>query len=316
MNLIELIRQGKVNGHFETYRKLNIPNLVYYVTQRATGKESLFLEKCDYIHMLDLLQEISQRYALKVFAFCFMPNNLHLLIRPDTDNLDRAMQGLFSRYASTFNEKYERKGHLFGAPYRQAVCFENTHILASSLYIHLSPVHARLSGTPQAYPWSSCRLYWNGNDSKSFLDPDFILGLLPEDNDGERRKTYQELLTKGKKLEAGHILEQKDTIDRFRSDLAAIFPSLFRQMDSAYHISQSLGIDLLSIEDLENQIEEIRMGYFTNGRSTRMTKRQLVEQLMVRGHKRSQIAERLGISRKTVYNLLKTEFDVEEDLEM
>ena len=73
--------------------------------------------------------------------------------------------------------------------------------------------------------------------------------------------------------------------------------------------AESLGIDLLSIKDLEEQIAEIRMGYFTNSLSTRMTKKRLVAQPIVRGYRRSDIAKRLGVSRKTVYNLLAADFN-------
>ena len=46
---------------------------------------------------------------------------------------------------------YERKGHLFGGPYRQAVCLDDSYLLAVSLYIHLNPVKAaHASATPTA----------------------------------------------------------------------------------------------------------------------------------------------------------------------
>jgi len=39
------------------------------------------------------------------------------------------MRDLFSRYAMMFNRKYERKGHLFAGPYRQAVCLDDGYLL-------------------------------------------------------------------------------------------------------------------------------------------------------------------------------------------
>jgi transposase len=43
-----------------------------------------------------------------------------------------------------------------------------------------------------------------------------------------------------------------------------------------------------------------------NKPESRKAKRYLIEQLIARGYKRGEIAERLGISRKTVYNMLKS----------
>jgi len=39
---------------------------------------------------------------------------------------------------------------------------------------------------------------------------------------------------------------------------------------------------------------------------SRKAKKYLIEQLVARGYKRDEIAERLGVSRKTIYNILKT----------
>ena len=102
--------------------------------------------------MLGLLKEISGKHALTVLSFCLMPNHVHLLLKTGEKNLDQAMRDLFSRYATWFNRKYERKGHLFGGPYRQAVCLDDAYLLAVSIYIHLNPVtyipHISMCGLP------------------------------------------------------------------------------------------------------------------------------------------------------------------------
>ncbi len=76
-----------------------------------------------------------------LFASC---QTTHLLLSPEEDNLYDAMRDLFSRYAMKFNRKYERKGHLFGGPYRQAVCLDDSYLLAASVYIHPNPVKATI----------------------------------------------------------------------------------------------------------------------------------------------------------------------------
>ncbi len=48
------------------------------------------------------------------------------------------MRYLFKRYAQWFNVKYERKGHVFCGAYRAALCCDDGHLLAVSVYIHLS----------------------------------------------------------------------------------------------------------------------------------------------------------------------------------
>jgi putative transposase len=304
MDPLELIRQGKIKRYFRATRKLNIPNMVSHITQRAAGKEPLFLENGDYLFMLWLLKEIANNYTLRIYAFCLMQNHIHILLSPEEENLYDAMRDLFSRYAMKFNRKYERKGHLFGGPYRQAVCLDDSYLLAASLYIHMNPVRAGLVLDPQGYRWSSCRLYYESNAPKSFVDPDFILRLLSE-NKNEKKVKYRLLLKQSSDLKTAHVLEQEDAIERFQSKLASMFPTIFKTVDKKRRLARFLGIDMPAMEELEKQIEIVGKEHNSRSPESKKAKKYLIEQLISRGYKRSEIAERLGVSRKTVYNILK-----------
>jgi putative transposase len=305
MDPLELIRHGKIKRYFRATRKLNTPNMVSHITQRAAGKEPLFLEDGDYLFMLGILKEIAKKHGLRIYAFCLMKNHIHLLLSPEEQNLYDAMRDLFSRYAVKFNRKYERKGHLFAGPYRQAVCLDESYLLAASIYIHMNPVRAGLVIEPQGYRWSSCRLYYEINAPKSFVDPDFILRLLSDSEiENKNKEKYRLLLKQGSDLETAHILEQEDAIERFQSKLISMFPSIFKMVDQKKRLAKFLGIDLPTIEELEEQIETMGKKYSSNSPESKKAKKYLIEQLISRGYKRSEIAERLGVSRKTVYNML------------
>jgi len=305
MDAADLIQKGRIKRYFRARRKLDCPHFISHITQRAAGKEPLFVEERDYLSMLGLLKDISRNYSLGMYAFCLMPNHVHLLLRPEDENLYDAMRDLFSQYAMRFNRKYERKGHLFGGPYRQAVCLDDSYLLATSLYIHLNPVRAGLVREATAYRWSSSNLYCQNGVTRSFVDPDFVLGLLP-DNGSERNARYRRLLIRGSRLEAGHVLEQEDAVEVFRSKLSAVFHPLFKWVDRQKQTAKPLGADITNVEDLERQIEQLRTSPFPNNPVTRRAKKYLIEQLVARGYKRSEIAHKLGISRKTVYNLLRS----------
>ena len=141
----DLVRRGKIKRIFRARKKVTEPNLVSHITQRAAGKEPLFLEDSDYLFMLARLKKVSKNRSLEIYAFCLMPNHVHILLSPREDELSLAMKELFGPYAMMFNRKYERKGHLFGGPYRQAVCMDDSYLLAASLYIHLNPVKAGIA---------------------------------------------------------------------------------------------------------------------------------------------------------------------------
>jgi putative transposase len=305
MDPINIIAQGKVKRFFRARRKLIHPHIVSHITQRAAGKEPSFLENDDYLHILGLLKEISAKHALTVLSFCLMPNHVHLLLRTGEKNLDQAMRDLFSRYATWFNRKYERKGHLFGGPYRQAVCLDDAYLLAVSIYIHLNPVRAKLEENPLQYRWSSARLYCKQDAPAAFVKPDFILSLLSE-NSAESKKRYVEMLNKGVELEIEHVLEQEDAIEKFRSGLVKLFPKLFSRANKKKPVNAVSGIELFSIEELERQTEAIRNAGPSRRPETVKAKIFLMEQMIARGYKRSEIAQKLEMSPKTVFNILKS----------
>ncbi len=284
---------------------MNAPNLVSHITQRAAGKEPLFLEESDYLFMLGHLKETVQKCSLDVYAFCLMPNHIHLLLSPREENLYDAMRDLFAKYAMKFNYKYERKGHLFGGPYRQAVCWDDSYLLAASLYIHRKPVEAGLALDPMDYRWSSSRLYCEDGAPKSFVNPDFVLALLSRDK-VERKERYRTMLKQGPELDAGNVLEEEDAIERFRSKLASMFSSIFEKVEERKQITRVSGIDLLGLEEIDRKLRGIKEDSFPNKPESRKAEKYLIEQLIARGYKRTEIAERLGISRKTVYNILKS----------
>src|SRR3989338_5200183 len=137
--IIEKIEEGKVRRFFRSRNKLSYPGAAYHVTQRATGKDNLFIEDSDYLYILHLIKEKSRQFDLDIFAFALMSNHIHLLFKLNKDNLSIAMKNIFEMYANYFNKKYERRGRLFCGPYRSAICLDDLYLVSASIYIHLNP---------------------------------------------------------------------------------------------------------------------------------------------------------------------------------
>ena len=69
MDLDELIQQGGVKRIFRAKRKLTVPDVVSHITQRAAGKEPLFLEDGVYLYMLANMKDIARKRSLDFYAF-------------------------------------------------------------------------------------------------------------------------------------------------------------------------------------------------------------------------------------------------------
>jgi putative transposase len=290
---------------FRARFKVNVPGYISHITQRAAGKEPLFLEDSDYLTMLGLLKESAERFNLCYYALCLMPNHVHMLLEPQERNLAEAMRSVFSRYAAKFNRKYERRGHLFGGPYRQSVCLDSTYLLTASVYIHLNPVRAGLVDDVNSYRWSSASLYCRDKPEDSFIDSSQVLQLV-HDDESTARKQYRQILKRAQGEEPDNALEQEGAIEGFCLRLAEIFPRVFGKLGRKEEGEQNSS-SLLELTELERRLQEVAS---TRARSeeSKQAKKYIAEQLLARGFKKTEIASKMGVSRKAVYNILSSNF--------
>lgn len=307
MKYDELADNAGLQRLFRARYKLDQPGLISHITQRAAGMEPLFLEENDYLAMLGLYKKSAEKYQINYLALCCMQNHTHILIQPQEKNLYAAMHYIFSSYAHWFNKKYERKGHLFGGPYRQSVCLDPTYLLAASVYIHLNPVRAGLVKDASKYRWSSWALYCKNDPAESFVDPTPVLDLL----DTDRRiaiKQYEMILREGAGAKQENLFEKMGAVEKFCFTLGEMFPKIFKRITKGSSPAGALGgghKDEVSfftpIEKLTREFQDIPA---TRKPETRKARKYIVEQLLARGFKKTEIAAKLSISRNTVYNIL------------
>lgn len=71
--------------------RMVFPGLPHHVTQRGNRREAIFFEDGDHEIYLDLLAEQTRKAGVEVWAYCLMPNHVHLIMTPATpDGLGRA----------------------------------------------------------------------------------------------------------------------------------------------------------------------------------------------------------------------------------
>ncbi|OGW75344.1 MAG: hypothetical protein A2Z72_08455 [Omnitrophica bacterium RBG_13_46_9] len=293
---MELAEEGKIKRIFRARGKISYPGAVCHITQRASGKEPLFLEDSDYLYMLHLIKDVVKKFKLDVFCYVLMPNHLHILMRLSTDNLSKSMKDLFERYATYFNKKYERKGHVFGSAFRQALCFSDNYLFAASLYIHLNPVRAHIVQSPTQYRWSSCKLYARAFNGTTFIAYKFILKML--DNDIARaRGAYCELLGSSMGIETQEVWEEPKALEYFRIRILEFMPKII----SAEHESKEEFIDE---RKLEEKITQLRTKGRLRSPETLKARKFLIEQLRARGYALDRIGKMLGVSRQAIHKII------------
>ncbi len=141
-----------------------VPGLPHHVTQRGNRRERTFFEEGDYALYRDLLADSSTRARTEVWAYCLMPNHVHLILVPaDEDGLRRTLADLQRRYTGFINARARTTGHLWQGRYGSVV-MDETHLLNAVRYVSLNPVRARLVPRAQDWIWSSARAHYAGLD--------------------------------------------------------------------------------------------------------------------------------------------------------
>ncbi len=142
---------------------------IYHIVLRAIESLKLFRDEKDYFRMIHDLFEFNdddpvlssfrnkiikarnvlatvterkkRKMLVEILAFCLMPNHIHLLVRQLREGgISKFMRKIGAGYGLYYNQKYERKGHLFDGRYR-IVHIENQEQLKTVfVYIHTNPV--------------------------------------------------------------------------------------------------------------------------------------------------------------------------------
>ena len=132
--------------------------LIYHIINRGNGRQQVFHSEGDYRAFVDLMAEASERYPVKVFAWCIMPNHFHLLVSPErADDLSRWMQWFMTSHVRRYHRFYNSSGHVWQGRYKSFIVQEDTHLLTVVRYIEGNPVRAQLVPSAKDWTWSSHR---------------------------------------------------------------------------------------------------------------------------------------------------------------
>ncbi len=113
----------------------------YHITARGIERRTIFEDRPDHEHFLELLADLPERYGAEVHAYALMGNHYHLLIRTPNANASAAIQWLNVSYSVWFNRRRERVGHLFqGRFWSTLIDGDGSWVLSASIYIHLNPI--------------------------------------------------------------------------------------------------------------------------------------------------------------------------------
>ncbi|WP_292536359.1 transposase [Mesorhizobium sp.] len=91
--------------------RIIVPGMPHHVTQRGNGRAKVFFTPEDYALYKRLLVEHCWLADVGIWAWCLMPNHVHLVLTPaDADGLRRALAKVHRAYAGIIHARQKRTG--------------------------------------------------------------------------------------------------------------------------------------------------------------------------------------------------------------
>ena len=110
----------------------------------------MFFDDGDYRAYRGLLAEYCAKAETQVWAYCLMPNHVHLILVPShPDGLRAALGEAHRRYSRRINRRQDWQGHLWQERFR-SFPLDETWLIAGARYVEQNPVRAGLVERPEA----------------------------------------------------------------------------------------------------------------------------------------------------------------------
>ncbi len=160
------------------------PTATFHVYTHANGSENLFRTHDNYLYFLKKYEKYINPVA-DTFAYCLMPNHLHLMIRirssqeinsflqetkPDrkfdlsdakifSNVISQQFSHLLNGYTQAYNKVFKRRGSLFIPNIKRNGVKDDGYLTRLFAYIHANPIKHKFAKELHEWPYSSYAIY-------------------------------------------------------------------------------------------------------------------------------------------------------------
>jgi putative transposase len=139
-----------------------VPGVAHHVTQRGNRRQRTFYSDADYLAYLHFAKDAFAEAGVEVWAYCLMPNHVHLIATPPrAEALTTAVGATHVRYTRMINRREHWTGYLWQGRFA-SFAMDEDYLLACARYVGLNPVRAGLTARAIDWPWSSVRAHIEG----------------------------------------------------------------------------------------------------------------------------------------------------------
>ncbi len=144
--------------------------LAHHVVQRSNFQLKVFRDEEDRSKYCEFVNEFSERYKLKIYAYCIMDNHVHFIAVPENDDsLAMTFKNAHMRYSQYFNKKNNQRGHLWQGRFYSCPLDEK-HTIEAVRYVERNPSRAGIVKIPWKYFWNSAYDHVPENHAKKSVN--------------------------------------------------------------------------------------------------------------------------------------------------
>jgi REP element-mobilizing transposase RayT len=133
----------------------DLGSIPYFATTRTAGSRRVFLGTLADLAVTELFA-VRERYKMRLFAYCFMPDHAHFVIVPGAPHtLSQTMRLVKGSIARRINEAEDTSGKVWQEGYFDKAVRSVDQLNQYIKYTQENPVKAGLCDEPEGYPFSS-----------------------------------------------------------------------------------------------------------------------------------------------------------------
>ena len=139
-------------------RKKSSLGIHYVIVRGPRGSRVLgdFTEKVKY---LESIERYHAEGSVKLFAYCILDNEVHLLLEEEEENVSQFMKRVGISYVRWYNRENKRSGALFRDRYASSPIEDPASCIQMIRRIHQLPVLSGYVPHMEDYPFTSYRAY-------------------------------------------------------------------------------------------------------------------------------------------------------------
>ena len=179
--------------------RLDVPGTLHHIMIRGIEGTRIFWDDQDRQDFVTRIGQLVDRTGTRILAWVLLDNHVHLLIFSGQQGIPKFMRCLLTGYATRFNRRYHRSGHLFQNRYKSIVCEADAYLLELVRYIHLNPLRAGVVQRMEEldrHPWSGHGVLI-GRMKQGWQEREYVLRQFSEEK-GRAVRAYRKFMEERK----------------------------------------------------------------------------------------------------------------------